>query len=91
MYITPEIRQQIFQEFSPKGDATDTGSIECQIALLTYRIESLTAHLKQHPKDKSTQYGLLKLVGQRRRMLAYKKRTDINGYRELIQRLGIRR
>jgi small subunit ribosomal protein S15 len=91
MYLTPEKKAEIFQANSPKGLATDTGSVESQIALLTYRISSLTEHLKKNRKDKSTQFGLLKLVGHRRRMLAYLKKKDINGYRNLTDKLGIRR
>ncbi len=68
----------------------DTGSPEVQIALLTKRIKDLTEHLKIHKKDHHTRRGLLKLVGQRRRLLAYVKKTDIERYRELIAKLGIR-
>jgi len=70
--------------------ANDTGSPEVQIALLTTRIKALTEHLKVHTKDHHTRRGLLKLVGQRRNLLAYLKKTDINRYRELISSLGIR-
>jgi len=70
--------------------ANDTGSPEVQIALLTTRIKNLTEHLKVHTKDHHTRRGLLKLVGQRRNLLAYLKKTDINRYRELISSLGIR-
>lgn len=70
---------------------TDTGSPEVQIALLTDRISGLTEHLKVHPKDFSTRRGLLMLVGQRRRLLNYLKARDIEGYRGLIQRLGLRK
>lgn len=70
--------------------ANDTGSPEVQIALLTTRIKDLTEHLKVHTKDHHTRRGLLKLVGQRRNLLAYLKKTDINRYRELISSLGIR-
>jgi small subunit ribosomal protein S15 len=68
----------------------DTGSPEVQIALLTTRIRELTEHLKIHKKDHHTRRGLLKLVGQRRRLLNYLKKTDIERYRELIAKLGIR-
>ena len=68
----------------------DTGSTEVQIALLTKRIKDLTEHLKIHKKDHHTRRGLLKLVGQRRRLLNYLKKTDIERYRELVAKLGIR-
>lgn len=69
----------------------DTGSPEVQIALLTERITHLTGHLQQHKKDFHTRHGLLKLVGQRRRMLDYLKDRDIESYRDVIRRLGLRR
>ena len=69
----------------------DTGSPEVQIALLTNRITELTEHLKAHSKDFHTRRGLLKLVGQRRSLLQYLKKKDINRYRTLIQELGIRK
>lgn len=70
---------------------TDTGSPEVQIALLTARVSHLTDHMKSHKKDFHTRLGLLKLVGQRRRLLDYLKRTDIESYRQLILELGLRR
>lgn len=70
---------------------TDTGSPEVQIALLTERISHLTGHLQSHKKDYHSQRGLLKLVGQRRRLLDYLKKTDIESYRQLIAELGLRR
>ena len=69
----------------------DTGSPEVQIALFSERINHLTEHMKQHPKDFHTRHGLLKLVGQRRRMLDYLKDRDIESYREVIKQLGLRR
>jgi len=69
----------------------DTGSPEVQIALLTERITHLTGHLQQHKKDFHTRHGLLKLVGQRRRMLDYLKDRDIESYRDVIRQLGLRR
>ena len=69
----------------------DTGSPEVQIAILTERIRELTEHLKDHQKDHHSRRGLLKMVGQRRGMLDYLKKTDIEGYRALIERLGIRK
>ena len=70
---------------------TDTGSPEVQVAILTARIAELTEHLKQHPKDNHSRRGLLKMVGQRRSMLNYLMKKDVNRYRELIKKLGIRR
>ncbi len=69
----------------------DTGSTEVQIALLTARIESLTGHFKTHKKDFHSRTGLLKLVGQRRKLLNYLKSTDVQGYRALIAKLGLRK
>lgn len=70
--------------------ATDTGSPEVQVAILTARIKELTEHMKSHKKDFHTRRGLLMLVGKRRRLLSYIKGNDINEYRELIAKLGIR-
>jgi small subunit ribosomal protein S15 len=70
---------------------TDTGSPEVQIALLSKRISHLTEHLKTHPKDHHSRRGLLMLVGRRRRMLDYLRSIDASRYREIIQRLGLRR
>ena len=69
----------------------DTGSPEVQVAILTERITQLTEHLKQHPQDNHSRRGLLKMVGQRRSMLAYLQKKDINRYRALIAKLGIRK
>ena len=71
--------------------ATDTGSPEVQVAILTARIQELTEHLKVHKKDNHSRRGLLKMVGQRRSMLAYLQKKDINRYRALIAKLGIRK
>ena len=89
MYLTQEDKQGIFDKHG-KG-ATDTGSPESQIALFTERIKHLTEHLKVHKKDFSTQRGLYRLVGKRRRLLNYLKDRDIQRYRELIKELGIRK
>ena len=69
----------------------DTGSTEVQVALLTERIQQLTAHMATHRKDHHTQRGLLKLVGQRRRLLGYLSREDVGRYNSLIKRLGLRK
>ena len=73
-----------------RANDKDTGSSAVQVALLTERINSLTAHFQQHAKDHHGRRGLLKMVGQRRRLLGYLKRTDLAGYRSLIERLGLR-
>lgn len=70
---------------------TDTGSPEVQVAILTERIRELTEHLKQHPHDNHSRRGLLKMVGQRRSMLGYLQKKDIERYRVLIKKLGIRK
>ena len=70
---------------------TDTGSAEVQIAILTARIAELTEHLKSNQKDHHSRRGLLKMVGQRRGLLDYLKKTDLEGYRALIEKLGIRK
>lgn len=71
--------------------ATDTGSPEVQVAILTERIRELTEHLKVHHKDNHSRRGLLKMVGQRRSMLGYLQKKDVERYRELIKKLGIRK
>lgn len=70
---------------------TDTGSPQVQIAILTERINQLTEHLRTHAKDHHSRRGLLKMVGRRRRLLQYLQRTDLDGYRELTAKLGLRR
>ena len=87
--ISKEKKQAIIAEYG-RGTG-DTGSPEVQIALLTERIKELTEHLKNNDKDHHSRRGLLKMVGQRRSLLAYLKNKDINRYRELISRLGIRK
>jgi small subunit ribosomal protein S15 len=89
MAMTKEEKAKVMGEFH--RHESDTGSPEVQIALLTRRIEQLTDHLKANKHDESSRRGLLKLVGQRRRHLAYLKRTDANGYLALTERLSIRR
>jgi small subunit ribosomal protein S15 len=82
-------KQEIIKESQAHG--TDTGSSEVQIALLTDRISHLTEHLKVHKGDHHTRRGLMKLIGQRRRLLDYVQNGNVEHYRELIGRLGIRR
>ena len=87
--ITKEIKQQIIKDYQLKEG--DTGSPEVQIAILTYRINDLNEHLKEHKKDHHSRRGLLKMVGQRRNLLAYLKENDLDRYRTLIARLGLRK
>jgi small subunit ribosomal protein S15 len=84
-----EKRQEIISNF--KTHDKDTGSPEVQIALLSARIEYLTEHFKTHKKDHHSRRGLLKLVGHRRRLLDYLKKKDVNRYRHIIERLGLRK
>ena len=87
--IARDKKQAIIAEYGRTPN--DTGSPEVQVAILTARIQELTEHLKVHPKDHHSRRGLLKMVGQRRGMLAYLKKSDIDRYRTLIERLGIRK
>ena len=87
--ISKEKKTAIINEYARK--AGDTGSPEVQIAILTARIQELTAHLKANPKDHHSRRGLLKMVGQRRGLLAYLKKIDIERYRALIDSLGLRK
>ena len=84
-----ETKKKIIAEYG--HDANDTGSPEVQVALLTHRISHLTEHLKQHKHDHHSRRGLLLLVGQRRRLLNYLQKTEIERYRSIVQRLGLRR
>src|SRR5690242_18309015 len=87
--LTKEAKQEIVGKHG--SSAQDTGSAEVQIALLTARINELTEHLRTHPKDHYSRRGLLKLVGRRRRLLQYLQKRNLEGYRALIQELGLRR
>jgi small subunit ribosomal protein S15 len=87
--LTPQRKQEIVNKFGKA--ATDTGSTEVQVALLTERINDLTEHLRSHRKDHHSRRGLLMLVGQRRRLLDYYQRHNLEGYRSLIRELGLRR
>ena len=89
MSLSKEEQNQIIKKFG--GDPKNTGKTEVQVALITHRIKDLTEHLKQHSQDHHSRRGLLKLVGQRRRLLNYLTKKDINRYRALIQDLGLRR
>ena len=88
MAITQERKQQIIEQF--KTHENDTGSPEVQIAILTENIQNLTEHLRDHKKDHHSRRGLLKMVGQRRRLLAYLKNKDVQRYSALIEKLGLR-
>lgn len=87
--INGEIKSEVIRKYQRQDK--DTGSPEVQVALLTRRIESLTEHFKSHVKDHSSRRGLLKLVGQRRRLLEYLKRNDTGKYSKLIGDLGLRK
>ena len=89
MSLDTATKKQIIDEHGATG--TDTGSPEVQVALLTHRISHLTEHLKEHKHDHHSRRGLLLLVGQRRRLLNYMQKEDINRYRSIIERLGLRR
>jgi small subunit ribosomal protein S15 len=89
MALTADRKTALIGEY--RTHQTDTGSPEVQIAILTERINQLTEHLKQHQHDFHTQRGLLKLVGQRRRQLAYLNRRDVARYRAVVARLGLRK
>lgn len=89
MTLTKEAKLEIVGRHGKHG--SDTGSAHVQVALLTTRINELTEHLRAHPKDHHSRRGLLKLVGRRRRFLNYLQRNDLEGYRDLIKELGLRR
>jgi len=89
MALTKEDKSELVKKFGEKDG--DTGKTEVQIALLTERIKYLTEHLKTHKKDHHSRRGLLKLVGQRRRLLRYLQKVDIMRYRKIIEDLGLRR
>ena len=89
MYLDSAKKQEIFGQYGKSN--TDTGSAESQIALFSYRISHLTEHMKANRKDHSTERALTKLVGKRRALLNYLKRKDINRYREIVKKLGLRK
>ena len=88
-YLTPEKKVELFTKYGKSN--SDTGSAESQIALFSYRIKSLTDHLKENRKDYSTQRALQKLVGKRRGLLDYLQKNDIVRYRKIVKELGLRR
>ena len=89
MYLTSEKKAEIFAEYGKS--AQDTGSVEGQIALFTFRINHLSGHLKNNHKDFNTERSLVKLVGKRKRLLDYLKKKDIARYRAIIAELGLRK
>ena len=89
MTLQTEAKSKVISDF--RRAENDTGSVEVQVAVLTTRIAELTEHLKHHKRDHASRRGLLQMVGRRRRLLEYLKRQDIERYRELIARLGLRR
>ena len=89
MALVKEQRSALISEY--RRSETDTGSPEVQVAILSRRISELTEHLKTHTKDHHSRRGLLQMVGRRRRLLDYLRREDVERYRELISRLGLRR
>ena len=88
-YLTSESKAKYFSEFG--GSEKNTGSIEGQIALLTERMAQISAHLGENKKDFSTHRGLMQLVGKRKRLLNYLQKHNLTGYRQLIEKLGIRK
>ena len=91
MYLNSEKKQELFSKHGFAKQKTDTGSPESQIALFTHRINHLTGHLKVQKKDYSTQQGLLKLVGQRKKLLNYLQKVNISRYRSIITELELRK
>ena len=89
MYLASEKKKDIFKEYGKSE--FDTGSTEGQVALFTYRIKHLTGHLKKNKKDLATERSLVRLVGKRRKLLDYLKSNDIERYREIIKKLGLRK
>ena len=87
--MTKEMKQELIQTY--KREENDTGSPEVQIALLTERITELTEHLKVHKKDNHSRRGLLKMVGKRRNLLNYLAKTDVERYRNIVEKLGLRK
>ena len=89
MYLTKNIKQEIFEKYGKSKK--DTGASEAQVALFSYRISHLSKHLKENKKDYNTEKSLLKLVGKRKRLLNYLKSKNIEHYRSIIKRLGLRK
>jgi small subunit ribosomal protein S15 len=88
-YLTSESKTKYFSDFG--GNEKNTGSIEAQVAILTEKINHISQHLSSNKKDFSTQRGLMQMVGKRKSLLSYISKHDINGYRALIEKLGLRK
>ncbi len=88
-YLTSEIKAEYFKEYG--GSETNTGSVEAQVAILTKRINHISEHLKKNGKDYSSERGLIQMVGKRKSLLAYLTKRDLEGYRSLIEKLGLRK
>lgn len=88
-YLTKEKKAEIFKEYG--GSEKNTGSTEGQIALFTFRIQEMSSHLKENPKDHACRKALLSMVGKRKRLLGYLQKIDLEKYRGLIEKLGIRK
>lgn len=91
MYLSKDKKQELFENHGRLKSKSDTGSPESQIALFTFRIQHLTEHLKKNKKDHSSELGLLKLVGKRRRLLDYLAKREIERYRAIIKELNLRK
>ena len=89
MPLTKTAKEEVVKTFG--ANEKDTGRTDVQVALITKRVEELTEHFKRHPKDNNSRRGLLKIVGQRRRLLAYLRKRDLDKYREIIERLNLRK
>lgn len=89
MYLTTDVKQKIFEEYGKSQ--VDTGSPESQVALFTHRIKHLTEHMKANKKDLATKRSLIALVGKRKKMLEYLKEQDIERYRAIVKKLGLRK
>ena len=89
MPLTKEKKEELVKAYG--ANEKDTGATEVQVALLTSRVNELTEHFKRHPKDNNSRRGLLKLVGQRRRLLAYLRKRNLTKYREIIEKLELRK
>jgi small subunit ribosomal protein S15 len=90
-YLTTDVKKEVFQKASLQSTSKDTGSVEAQVSLFTFRINEINNHLSTNKKDSSSRLGLLKLVGKRRRLLNYLQSKDINRYRQLIAKLELRK
>ena len=89
MYLTSEKKAELFAQYG--NDAKNTGSAESQIALFTFRINHLTEHLKNNPKDHHSRRGMFKMIGNRRNLLGYLQKKDVERYRAIVDKLGLRK